>query len=247
MENTSYIALTGQMALWRKMDSVSNNLANMDTEGYQSESLVFSDYLVGTRSTGRRLKENLAYTQTLGAYRDLSVGPIKETGNALDLAIEGEGYFELDTDAGPVYTRAGRFTLNPDGMIIALSGHPLMSETGQPIVLAPNEGRVTISGDGSVSTENGVIGRIRLVTFEDQLRMRRVGGGVLDAGGQDPKPVERPAISQGMVEGSNVNPIVEITKMIEVQRAYESTNNLLEQENDRKKKAYQALSGAKGA
>lgn len=245
MENTSYIALSGQMALWRKMDSVANNLANMNTQGYQNEQLVFSDYLIGSRNTSSRLKQELAYTQDIGAYRDLSVGPITETGNPLDLAIEGEGYFELDDPAGPIYTRAGRFTLNSDGMIVAMSGHTLMGENGQPLILAPNEKNLTITGDGSVSTENGLVGKVHVVKFADPLKMRKIGSGYLEAGDQEAETIARPQLRQGMIEGSNVNPIVEITRMINVQRAYDSANTLLERENDRMKRAYEALSGAK--
>lgn len=245
MENTSYIGLSGQMALWRKMDSVANNLANMNTQGYQSEQMVFSDYLIGSRNSGSRLKQELAYTQDIGAYRDLAVGPITETGNPLDLALEGEGYFQLDDPTGPIYTRAGRFTLNSDGMIIAMSGHPVLGENGQPLILAPNEKNVTIAGDGSVTTENGLVGKVHVVNFDDPLKMRRIGSGQFEAGDQAPQTVAKPQVRQGMIEGSNVNPIVEITRMINVQRAYDSANTLLERENDRMKRAYEALSGAK--
>ncbi|GEO81795.1 flagellar basal-body rod protein FlgF [Pararhodospirillum oryzae] len=245
MENTSYIALSRQMALWRKMDMVANNLANMNTGGYKGENALFSEYLVPTRDTETRLPDKLAYTQDFGSYRDLSPGPVAQTGNALDFAIEGDGYFEIDDPAGPMYTRDGRFTLNADGMIVTDLGQALMDTNGRPLVVAPTETQISVTADGTVSTENGTIGKIRLMTFDDPQAMQRVSGGLYDSGGQTARAVETPQIRQGMVEGSNVNPMLEMTTMIDVQRAYEATTRILEQENERQQRAYDVLSGAK--
>ncbi|WP_041793671.1 flagellar basal-body rod protein FlgF [Pararhodospirillum photometricum] len=245
MENTSYIALSRQMALWRKLDTVANNLANMNTDGFQSEQTLFSQYLMATRDSEFRFPEKLAYTQDFGSFRDMTPGPLRQTDNALDIAINGPGYFEIEDSSGPLYTRTGQFTLDKDGMVVTPQGQPLLMANGQPLIVAPTENTITIARDGTVSTENGQVGKIRLVTFDNEQAMTRVAGGLFDPSGQDPRPVERPDVRQGMVEGSNVNPMLELTKMIDVQRAYDATTRLLEQENERQTNAYEVLSGAK--
>jgi flagellar basal-body rod protein FlgF len=243
MENTSYIALSRQTALWRELDMVSNNLANMNTTGYQSEQPMFSEYLIQTRDSEFRLPEKLAFTQDKGSFRDLRPGALEHTGNPLDLAIEGDAYFEVQDQVGPMYTRAGRFTLNPDGQVVTAEGLPLMTEGGTPLILAPNETEISIASDGTVSTENGQVGKIRLASFDDPNKMERVGGGLLDPGDMQPQTATEFKVQQGMIEKSNVNPIVEMTHMIQVQRAYEASNNLIETEHDRQGKAYGVLSG----
>ncbi|MCF8481852.1 MAG: flagellar basal-body rod protein FlgF [Rhodospirillum sp.] len=243
MENTSYIALSRQMGLWRELDMVANNLANMNTTGYQGEQPMFSQFLVRTRDSEQRLPEKLAFTQDKGSYRDTSPGALEQTGNPLDLAIEGDAYFEVRDEVGPMYTRAGRFTMNPDGQVVTAEGLPLMTEANTPLILAPNETQISIASDGTVSTENGQVGKIRLVTFDEPYKMERVAGGLLDAGDMEAKPATDAQLQQGMIEKSNVNPIVEMTHMIQVQRAYEAANNLIEMEHDRQGNAYGVLSG----
>jgi flagellar basal-body rod protein FlgF len=243
MENTSYIALSRQTALWRELDMVANNLANMNTTGFQGEQPVFSEYLVQTRDSEFRLPEKLAFTHETGTYRDLTPGALEQTGNALDVAIEGDAYFQIDDEVGPLYTRVGRFTLNPDGQVVTLDGKALLTEGGTPLILAPNETQIAISENGTVSTENGIVGKIALYTFEDSQKLERVSGGLFDAGDMEAQPATDATIHQGMVEGSNVQPIVEMTHMIQVQRSYEMVNNLLDTEHERKGKAYDVLSG----
>lgn len=243
MENTGYIALSRQTALWREMDLVANNLANMNTVGYKGEHPLFTDYLTATRDTETRLPDKLAFTHDIGTYRNLDSGPLMETGNSLDLAIEGDAYFVVEDATGPLYTRAGRFTLGPDGMVTTAEGLPLMTTGGVPLVIAPNESHIAIAEDGTVVTETGEVGKIRLVEFEDQRALKRVAGGLYDANTQDPQDAENSTVRQGMLEGSNVNPILEMTRMIDVQRAYEATNRMLEEESDRQKSAYKTLIG----
>lgn len=244
METTTYIALSRQTALRREMELVANNLANMNTTGYQGEHPLFTQYLVPTRDTETRLPDKLAFTHDLGSYRNLSAGPQAHTGNPLDLAIEGRAYFEVEDATGPLYTRAGRFTLAPDGMVTTAEGLPLMTEDGTPLIIAPNESQIAIAEDGTVSTETGQVGKIRLVSFDNERSLQRVAGGLFDAFDEEPQPAEDARLHQGMLEGSNVNPMLEITRMIEVHRAYEATNVVLERENERQLSAYKTLSGA---
>jgi len=247
MQTPSYIALSRQTALWRQMDVVANNIANMNTPGYKSEATLFTQYLARSRGIESPSPDRLSYTLDYGTVRDMSEGPMTHTGNPLDVAISGQGYLEVETDFGRFFTRNGRLMLDQDGMIVTSSGHPVMSADDTPFFIAPNETDITISRDGTVSTENGAIGRLRVVEFEDPERLRRVEAGLLDADDQEPQEVEVVALQQGMLEGSNVQGMEQITHMIEVHRAYESVQQMIESESERQRRAISVLSGAKNA
>jgi flagellar basal-body rod protein FlgF len=247
METPAYIALSRQTALWRKMDVVANNIANMNTPGYKAEQMMFTEYLSRSRGSEGAVPDTLAYTLDMGSVRDHAVGPMRETGNPLDVALNGEGYFEVETEFGRFYTRNGRLMLDADGMIVTSSGHPVLSTDGAPFFIAPNETNINIDREGAVSTETGPIGRLSVVTFEDEQRLERVQAGMYDAVDQDPVPAENAVVRQGMLEGSTVIPTQEITTMIEVQRAYEMVQKMIETESERQQKAITVLSGARNA
>jgi len=243
MENTSYIALSRQTALWRKLDVVANNIANMNTPAYKGEHVLFTEYLARSRGADSPFGDRLAYTVDHGTYRDVERGPMQMTGNPLDVAIDGEGYFEVETDFGRYYTRNGRFMLDKDGMMVTTEGHPVLTTTGAPIFIAPNEHDITIERDGSISTETGPVGRLRVVSFEDEQAMLRIQAGMYDAQDQEPQDVEVVSLEQGTIEGANVEPVIEMTRLIDVHRAYESIQQLIESEGERQRNAIQALSG----
>ena len=174
--------------------------------------------------------------------RDLTEGALQTTGNSLDVAIKGDGYFTVEADNGQrYYTRNGHFKLNADGQISTTSGEILLSDNNQPIILAPTESEITISRDGTISTENGQIGRLHLAGFENERALKKVASGLYDAGDQTPMPLQSPHVTQGMLEGSNVNPVIEITRMISVQRAYEGAQKMIETEHDRQRQAIDAF------
>ncbi|MBB4266722.1 flagellar basal-body rod protein FlgF [Roseospira visakhapatnamensis] len=243
MENTTYITLSRQTALWRKMDVVANNIANMNTPGYKGEHMLFAEYLARSRSADSAFPDKLSYTTDFGTYRDASLGPMDNTGNPLDVAINGDGYFEVETDVGRYYTRNGRFMMDNDGMIVTTQGHPVLTTEGTPLFIAPNEKTISIARDGAVSTETGPVGRLRVVDFEDDQAMRRVQAGLYDAQDQEPQDVETVTLEQGTLEGANVQPVVEMTRLIEVHRAYETIQKLIETEGERQSRVMQTLSG----
>jgi flagellar basal-body rod protein FlgF len=232
METTSYIALSRQTALRRQMDVVANNIANMNTAGFKGERMMFVEHLVKSKGGERILGDKVSYTRDIATMRDLSEGPLEQTGNPLDVAITGEGYFTIQTETGNRYTRNGRFQLDEGGQLVTQSGAPVLSDGGQPFFFAPGDGKISIGRDGTVSTANGDLGRLAVVTFDNQHRLRPTGGGLFATEGEA-KPVERPTVSQGMLEGSNIQPVVEMSRLIEVQRTYESVKNFLEKEDDR--------------
>lgn len=235
MDNIKYIALSRQMALWKQMDVVSNNMANMNTSGYKQDDAVFSSYLAQTKGGEGMAKQPLYFTQDYGVYQNFSEGMIAETGNTFDLAIKGDGFFAIGTAQGERYTRKGQFSLNADGQLITNDGQTVLSENNEPFFFAPGEKEITISENGEVSTENGIIGRLKIVSFEDNQKLLKVadtmfenvnGNGMI-VGGNNAE------VLQGALEKSNVNSIGEMTKLVNLQRSYEYVQQMIDEEHDR--------------
>ena len=241
MENTSYIALSRQSALWREMEVVANNMANANTPSYKAEQMMFRDFVVKTKTDTSPFGRKVDFVQDVGVLRDTREGPMSQTQAPLDLAIHNEGYFVVDTPSGPRYTREGHFRLDETGMMVNSAGYPVMQTTGQPIVFAPNETQITVTGDGTVSTENGVIGKVRVVGFNNDQNLQNAGNGMLMTNDQ-PATIDRPSLVQGMLEQSNVQPVIETTKMMEILRNYEGIQKLIDGENDRQSSAMKILS-----
>ncbi len=240
METTTFIALSRQATLRRQMDVVANNIANMNTSGFKGERMMFVEHLVKSRGGEKILGEKLSYVRDISTMRDLSEGPLEQTGNPLDVAIAGEGYFTIQTDTGNRYTRNGRFKLDEGGQLVNQAGQPVLSDGGQPFFFAPGDGMPTIGPDGTIATKNGQLGRLAVVTFENQHRLRPGAGGLF-ATEAEAKPVEKPRVQQGMLEGSNVQPIVEMSRLIEVQRTYEGVRNFLDKEDERMRRMIKDL------
>lgn len=239
MENTGYIALSLQSALKQQMDVVANNLANMNSTAYKGEKVLFTEHLIQTADN-----KLVTLVQDLAVVRDLQQGPMAASHNDLDLAIRGDGYFTIDTAAGERFTRRGAFTLNEQGQIVTLEGDPLLNAGGSPISLPTDARAITIARDGTVSTEQGEIGRISLVRFEDQHLLTKTGDGLFDAGDAEPEPVGDPDIVQGMLEGSNVHGVAEMTLMIDTVRSYQMAASLAQSEDERQRNAIELLVSA---
>lgn len=235
MDNTKYIALSRQMALWKQMDMVSNNMANMNTSGYKQDEAVFSSYLVKTENGKGMAQVPLAFTQDFGTYKNFAEGMISETGNTFDLAVKGDAFFAVRTAEGERYTRKGQFTLDANGMLVTSTGDPVLSETNEPFFFAPGETEISISETGDVTTENGNLGRLKMVSFTDNQKLLKVAntmfenteGNNMVLGGNNAR------IIQGAVEKSNVSAIEEMTKMVNLQRSYEYVQQMIDEEHDR--------------
>ncbi|MFD1627520.1 flagellar basal-body rod protein FlgF [Azospirillum griseum] len=228
MENSIYVALSRQMALQRQLEVTSNNIANMNTTGYKNQRTLFTEFL---ERPG--MHEKVSFVQDRAVVRDLSVGAMTQTGNPMDLALTGHGYFAVDTASGPRYTRAGNFRMNDQRQIVDGGGLPVLSDNGQPITLPAGTSDVKVSGDGTVSTELGPVAKLRIVTFKNEQLMTEVGSG-LYVSDEEPQPAPADTkVAQGLLEGSNVKPVVEMTQMIEIQRSYMSAQKVIENENDR--------------
>lgn len=238
MDNTSYVALSRQVALERQMAIVAGNIANMNTDGFKTEQVLFEKVLEKAGEPGR-----VAFVRDAGLVRDTAPGMIERTGNPLDLAINGEGFFTVETPAGPRYTRNGHFQLGPTGEIMSSSGHRLLDEGGGALVVPPDAGPVSIARDGTVSTADGVLGRIGLVRFAEERTLQREGESLLKTD-QAPEPVELPDIGQGQLERSNVKPVLEMTRMMETVRAFQNTQRLLETHHEMVRRVIEAAGQA---
>jgi flagellar basal-body rod protein FlgF len=227
MDSASYTTLSRQMGLWREMSIVANNIANSATTGYRQEGLIFSEY-VKASPDGRSL------SMGHGNVRNTSFvqGALTQTGGTFDFAIEGDGYFLVETPLGERLTRAGSFSPNADGDLVTPDGFRVLDAGGAPVFVPPDAGKIAVASDGTLSADGRLLGQVGLVQPIDPLGMNREDG-VMFAADAGFEPVENPRILQGFVEGSNVDPITSLARMIEVQRAYELGQSFLDSENQR--------------
>ena len=236
METTGYIALSRQMVMRQNMNVIANNLANMNTAGYQGERMLFVEHL--TKTDDGKL---ISFVQDLALIRDLQPGPTSVSDNPLDIAIRGEGYFSVETPGGERFTRRGTFTLDNTGQLVTPEGYPVLGTGDTPIVIPPDSASITVARDGTVSTEAGELGRLQLVTFDNEQLLSKNEDGLYEIGDAERDFVRDPHVEQGMVEGSNVKGVVEITHMMNTVRSYQSANKLAEDEHERQRRAIEHL------
>ncbi len=221
MNDASSVALSAQLAVLHETDVIANNLANMSTTGYKGQHVAFAQFLSQTGDG-----TPIAYVQEQGISRDPSQGTINTTGNPLDVAIRGDGYFTIQTPLGNRYTRNGHFMLDSTGEIVTSQGYPVLSDNGSPLVVPEGSGQITIGADGSVGTAQGQIGTLGVVTFPDQQAMTETTGGYFMTD-QTPQAPTDTKLMQGALEGSNVEPIIEITRLLAAQRSVDYTKTFV--------------------
>jgi flagellar basal-body rod protein FlgF len=228
MDNAIYATLTRQSGLLREMQAVANNIANISTNGFRKEGVIFSEHVAALGGD----EPSLSMAEALGRVVNQRQGPLAQTGGAFDLAIEGEGYFLIETPQGNQLTRAGSFTQSPEGELVTLDGYRLLDLGGAPVFLPADARGVAVAQDGTVSADGRPLAQIGLFLPADATGLIHVGGTRFAAeGGVD--PFETGTILQGFLEESNVDPVSEITRMIEVQRAYEMGQTFLDREDER--------------
>jgi flagellar basal-body rod protein FlgF len=235
MEVTSLVLLSRQDALIRQMEVVANNVANVNTTGYKRQQMVFDDYMAKTQP-GQRTD----FVIDRGSFRDVTNGSLVQTSNPLDIALEGNGYIPVQTPQGTMYTRAGAFELNAEGELVNASGFKVLSGDGQPIVIPPEAKDIQIDKEGNIRTDIGQAGQIQAMVFKDEQELTEKGNGLYQSK-ETPQPEPATRIVQGAVERSNVQPVVEMTQMVEVLRAYQQTGRLLESEHERMRNAIRTL------
>ena len=244
MENASLIALSRQLVLRRQLDIAANNIANADTTGFKVEQLIVeTEDAREARNFGVTGPGRFVLDQGVG--RDFGQGAIRETGRPLDVAIEGDAaFFRIgDPAGGPErYTRDGAFTTDGEGRLITRSGLNVLDDGGNEIILDPARGEPTIASDGTISQQGEQVGRLGVVRF-DLLSVLSKDGDGLYSNTSNEQPADAPdaLLRQGMLEGSNVETLVEITNLIEIQRAYESTSRMIENLNDLSRRSVERL------
>ncbi len=227
MDNAGYTTLTRQSGLMREMTVVANNIANAATTGYRQEDLIFSEF-IATTDEGPSISMATANIQTTSTQQ----GALTRTGGTLDFAIEGDGFFLIQTPQGERLTRAGSFSTSAAGDLVTHDGYPVLDAGGAPIFIPPDASDLSVAADGSISAEGAPVGQLGLVAPVDPSRMQREGG-VMFRADEGFQPLENPRLVQGFIESSNVDPVGQIARMIEVQRAYELGQSFLEREDDR--------------
>jgi flagellar basal-body rod protein FlgF len=241
MDNSLLISLSHQIAAYRSMDVIANNIANVGTPAYQREEPTFQEYVQNVRpANGQTGTQSLSFVADSGIVRDLSEGTMTPTNAPFDMAIHGKGYFTVSTAAGDRYTRNGHFTLDPAGQIVTSNGDPVQGDGGA-ITITPDDGEVNIAQDGTVSGKNGQIGQIRIVDFANPRALTKEGASLYAADGQSPVTADNFSLRTGMIETSNVEPVIEISHMIEVMRAYQATATLTQTQEDLMRQAIDKL------
>jgi len=235
MENAGYTTLTRQSGLMREMQVVANNIANAATTGFRQEGLVFAEHVQRTEAG-----PSLSMASADVRHTSMMQGALTQTGGALDLAIEGEGFFLIETPAGERLTRAGSFALSAAGDLVTPDGFRVLDAGGAPVFVPPNATGLGISADGTLSAEGRPLSQIGLVRPADINGLVREDG-VMFRSEAGHEPAETGRILQGFLEGANVDPVSQIARMIEVQRAYEMGQSFLDAENERVRSALQTF------
>lgn len=235
METSILVALSLQGVLQRSMAVIANNMANVNTSGFKAEQMLAVDQEVASQRSTVDGLVSTAFVRDVASVRDPSDGRLDVTDNPLDVALRGEGYFVVTTPDGDRYSRDGHFRLDANGQIVTEDGFALQAQGGSPLVLGPTDATLSIARDGTVSSESGNLGKIRVVQFSDPTALQPVGAG-LAASDTPPQDVLVPEMVQGMIERSNVEPINEMERMIRVQRAYDQAKQMADREDDRIRK-----------
>lgn len=236
MENATYAGITRQHGLMSEMRAIANNIANAATTGFKAEDVMFSEHV-------KRLGQDHASLSMATAnvrHTVMQQGGLSQTGGPFDLAIEGDGFFLIETPNGERLTRAGSFTPNENSDLVTMDGNRVLDAGGAPVFIPQGAGAIGISPDGTISAGGQPVGQIGLYMPADPSQLTREGGTVFIPNGEI-EPAQNGRMMQGFLEESNVNPITQIGRMIEVQRAYELGQTFMEKEDERIRNVFQAI------
>jgi len=253
MENALLVGLSRQMALGRQLDIVANNIANIDTTGFKADNAAFSHYLMPGASDGQfsGRDRRVDFVQDRASWTDMSPGALSHTGNPLDVAIDGKGFFAVQTPRGQRYTRDGSFVINSSGQLVTPEGDQVLG-TGGPIVFQANDHNVSISGSGVITVREGAgiqdvpRGQLQIASFDQPQRLRKDGSSeFVPPNGVNAGPAPQGTrIVQGAIEKSNVNGVAEMAHMIRITRSYSDIAAILQQQGDERRNALQQLAQA---
>ena len=240
MENTLLVGLSRQMTLERQMDVVANNVANINTNGFKADRSLFEEFLNSGAHEDNfaRPDRRVSFVQDRGTFHDFAAGNTELTKNPLDVAIDGGGFLTVQTPAGERYTKDGSLQINNQGQLVTAGGNPVLGASG-PIVFQPTDHDISIAADGNITVLEGtsrldsIRGKLRLVSFAQAQRLLKEGSNLYAPGeGTQPLPDTKAQLRQGFIEKSNVNSVVEMSRMIEITRTYTQISAMLQQQHD---------------
>ena len=251
MENALLVGLSRQVALKRELDAVANNIANLNTTGFKADGTLFEQYLMpgalATQFSGP--DSRVSFVRDRATWHNFAPGPIKQTGNPLDVAIQGEAFFAVQTPNGERYTRNGAFQVNATGELVTSDGYQVLGQSG-PIVFQPGDAAISITSEGTIrvreggrATSDSTRGQLRLVGFSQPRQLQKMGSSLFTTpAGMQPQPATDARVTQGAIEQSNVQGVLEMTRMIDVTRAYTQLANILQQQSDLSRSTIDKLS-----
>ena len=250
MQNTLLVGLSRQVVLRRELDVVANNIANINTAGFKADGAVFEEFIGKTARADKmsRRDSQVSFVRDRTTWIDMSQGTMERTGNPTDVAIDGKGFLAVQTADGERYTRNGALQINNAGTLVTSEGFPVLGENG-PIQFQPTDVDVKISGDGTISVavagtpgQEAQRGRLRMVGFDDPSLLQKNGTGTFALReGVNIQPDTQSRFVQGSIEKSNVRSVVEMTRMIEINRTYTQVANMMQQQADLSRTAIDKL------
>lgn len=248
MQNALLVGLSRQMTLERQMDVIANNVANVNTNGFKADRSLFEEFLNTSAHEDNFVGSDrrVSYVQDRGTFRDVGQGPMEQTNNPLDLAVDGDAYFAVQGQGGERYTRDGKFALNNQGQLVTSDGNLVLGTAG-PITFQPTDHDINVAPDGTVTVLEGtarndsIRGKIRMVSFDDPQKLTKLGANLYSAGQATALGQTKSNVRQGYIEKSNVNAVSEMSRMVEVMRTYTQVASLLQQQSDLHKSAIEKL------
>lgn len=234
MDSPGYILLSRLSLQDRATQAMAHNMANADTPGFRAMRPVFGQVMVSLRGAGGMPGDSsMSLPQDRATWRDMTQGPLQTTGNKLDVAVDGEGFFVVETPKGERYTRAGRFSIGANGRLVDQEGNAVLDSRDRPIAFSAQDTQIEITKGGVIQSENGPIATLQLVRFEKPQNLMAEGNRLFDAKNEAPVPVEQPKVVQGALEGSNISPIMEMTRLTAEMREFQYASMFTEREGER--------------
>ena len=221
MRSNLYVSLSAQVALQKRLDTIANNVANMNTGGFRADGVTFQSVL------SKAAEAPTSFVSSGNTFISRAQGSVTRTDNPLDVAVQGEGWLAIKTPDGTAYTRDGRMQITPAGELQTLNGYPVLDAGGASVLLQSDAGPPSIAADGMITQGGQQVGALGLYSIADGARLSRFGNSAV-VPDVAPTPIldfAANSIEQGFSEGSNVNPVLEMTRLIEVQRTYDSVSN----------------------
>jgi len=237
MDNSIYVALSRELALFRDMDATANNVANANTTGYDADHILFGSYV--TKDINEGNKSAMSFDNDIKTYRNTETGSMQVTGNDLDVAIQGNGYFVVQTPLGLRYTRAGNFSIGPDGSMMTAEGYRVMDNANQPIVFDDSTRTIQIGEAGNVKVNGEDFANLNIAQFDNPQLLERLNARLFKSD-VPPQPAQDFRVLQGTLESSNVQPVLELTHMVNVSRSLDSTAQFIAAIYDLERKAADA-------